>query len=96
MDQALAMHDACLRSVLHHHYGYEASIAQPCHASAIVSFVVAMAVVYLKQNAPLTGSKNAHCKSLLLQLLCCGLLCHGHIANCKPEPSHMVLILQVK
>ena len=25
MDQALALHDACLRSVLHNHYGYEAS-----------------------------------------------------------------------
>ena len=23
MDQALAMHDACLRAVLHQHYGYE-------------------------------------------------------------------------
>ena len=23
MDQALALHDACLRAVLHQHYGYE-------------------------------------------------------------------------
>ena len=36
MDQALAMHDACLRAVLHQHYGYEVTLT--CDQLPVVHF----------------------------------------------------------